>query len=697
LTLVLTAPRAHGFSTSDGERELASIEARWTALSQAPRRDAKALAELDRRASMLAADASRGLAALREEAAEHDADMAAVVAGRDWQTIEALLLKLKFRIAAIDLERALAGDAEHDRLAHAAVDGFAAFVDAPDPSLAAEARYGRGLARIAAGDRSGGIADLRAAAAERTVAARARLALADALAEAGDRGEALDVVSKQIAAGGMPRDLALRAKLLRLKLIVGMGGKQAAMAPDLGAHVAELLAAGEPWRGAALALLRGHEDLLPSGDAADPTVLLLRADAAARRNDAAAALELYRQAVARGGAAPDPAALDGLARSALGAGAWQEARSAVAGLRKTDRPFTRELALIDLRAAYGLWQAAPDAASAAALIAAADAVASVKDATADERAEAAFRRGEALRAAGDLDESIAAFAAIEAPAWQTAASVAALQGRVLRHVREPGEEPRDALLRDLGVALARGELPADARATVVLLDATVRTTPVATHPPATPPPALDPAGQRAALQRLRDFARTFPDSKALLPAVLRSRALLELDTASTPDPAMLAVLDEQLRPTVAAAVAGDLRDEVTSVSDVVTSMPAGAARDAARERGRRALAGALAFAALAAPEDRSAGRLELAQSASVLGDSATAVLLFRAEADAKPTSLRALRGLALAAEAGGDATLARTAWDRLAAIPDLPPAVREEADRARGAAAAAPQPSPARR
>src|SRR5260221_6464995 len=137
----------------------------------------------------------------------------------------------------------------------------------------------------------------------------------------------------------MPRDLTLRAKLLRLKLLVGLGAKQAGAAPDVAAQVKDLLAAGEPWRSATLALLQGHEDLLPTGDAADPTTLLLRADAAARRNDAPAALDLYRQAVARGGDAADSAAHDGLALSALGAGAWQEAHGAVARLRKTDRPF----------------------------------------------------------------------------------------------------------------------------------------------------------------------------------------------------------------------------------------------------------------------------------------------------------------------------------------------------------------------
>ena len=110
-------------------------------------------------------------------------------------------------------------------------------------------------------------------------------------------------------------------------------------------------------------------------------------------------------------------------------------------------------------------------------------------------------------------------------------------------------------------------------------------------------------------------------------------------------------------------------------------------RAALVERGRRALTAALAFAAVAPESERNAGRLDLAQSALLLGDDATAVALFRAEADANPKSLRALRGLALAAAAAGDAATARGAWDRLAAIPDLPPALREETDRARGGAA----------
>lgn len=695
LALALDAVPARAFDADGAEREMAAIEARWRALTQAPRRDAKALAELDRRTAALAADVSRGLAALREEAAERDADMAAVVAGRDWQAAEALLLKLRFRSAAVELERALAGDPDKARLARAAADGFAPFVDAPDPALAAEARYGRGLARIAAGDRSDGLADLRAAANERSVAPRARLALAESLAEAGDRGQALDAAGKLLATSGLPRDIALRAKLLRLKLLLAPPGKPApaAASAEVATLAGDLLAAGEPWRASALALLEGREELLPSGPDADASMLLLRADAAARRGDAAAAVTLYRQAAERGGTTPDPAALDGLARAAFASGDVATARTALERLRTTDRPWSRDLALLDVRSAYAVWQAAPDGAALATLTSAADALAKTAGTTPDDHAEAAYRKAEAARAAGDLDAALAGFAAIDAPAWQAAAGVAALQTRVMRHARQPEREPRDALLRDLGAALTREAWPADARATVVVLDATVRTTPAVPAGagkgagPAAPPPAHEE--QRAALVRLRAFPQRFPESAALLPAVLRARALLELAAGETPDPGALAVLDEAARAAVAGAIAGDLREEL-SVAVAVVGSPAalGGASDAERaashERARRALAAALTYAQLLPEAERADGRLELAQGALVLGDATTAVTLFRAEADAKPTALRALRGLALAARASGDVALERSAWDRLAAIPDLPPAVRAEVDGARG-------------
>ena len=360
------------------------------------------------------------------------------------------------------------------------------------------------------------------------------------------------------------------------------------------------------------------------------------------------------------------------------------ARTALDRLRRTDQPWTRDLALLDLRSAYAAWQAAPDTASSAALASAADALVRTGGATPDDRAEAAYRKAEAARAAGDLDAALAGFAGIDAPAWQAAAGVAALQTRVIRYARKPEQEPRDALLRDLAAALAREAWPADARATVVVLDATVRTAPAAAGLP-----VLAEAEQRAALERLRGFPKRFPESQALLPAVLRARALLELDAGETPDPGALAVLDEAARATVAGAIAGDLREEVSVAVAVVGSpaAPGGASdavRAAARARAGRALAAALAYAQLLPEAERAAGRLELAQSALMLGDATTAVALFRAEADAKPTSLRALRGLALAARASGDAALERSAWDRLAAIPDLPPAVREEVESARG-------------
>jgi len=690
--LVVGAAPSRAFDIAGGEREMASIEARWSALTQAPRRDAKALGELERRAAALAADASRGLAEQREEAAERDADMAAVVAGRDWQATEALLLRLRFRIAAIQLERALAGDPDKARLARAAVDGFAPFVDAPDATLAAEARYGRGLARIAAGDRADGLADLRAAASQSGVAPRARLALAESLADGGDRSAALDALAKLLATGGLPRDLALRAKLLRLKLLLPAGAKSAPAPAEAGKLAAELLAAGEPWRSSALALLDGREDLLPSGADAGPGVLLLRADAAARRGDAAAATTLYREAVEQGGATPDPAALEGLARLSFASGDVATARSALDRLRTTDRAWSRDLALLDLRSAYAAWQAQPDAATASALVTAADALARTPGTSPDDRAEAAYRKAEAARAAGDVDAAIAGFAAIDAPAWQAAANVAALQARIGRFARDPKREPRDVLLRDLGAALARDKWPEDARATVVVLDATVRTAPV---PGAV---ALPAAEQRAALARLRAFGERYPNSAVLLPAALRARALLELDVGEAPDTSALVILDEPSRAPVAAAIAGDLREEVTLAVEVtaLAATPAtaagavGAAQDAARDRGRRALAGALAFTVLAPPAERTAGRLDLAQAALALGDAPTAVALFRPEADAKPPSLRALRGLALAAQASGDPALARDVWQRLAALPDLPPALRAEAAAALGGAGASP-------
>ena len=176
-----------GLTAESAAGQLAAIESRARALSSAVRPDAAALAELESRARRLADEAATALGAMREEAAERDADMAAVVTSAAWKSLEGLILQLRFRIAAIELDRAQAGGP--DRLAHAreAERGFEAFVDAPDPELAAESRYGRGLARIAGGERTSGEADLREAATLPAVAVRARLALARSLAASGRR------------------------------------------------------------------------------------------------------------------------------------------------------------------------------------------------------------------------------------------------------------------------------------------------------------------------------------------------------------------------------------------------------------------------------------------------------------------------------------------------------------------------------
>jgi hypothetical protein len=138
---------------------------------------------------------------------------------------------------------------------------------------------------------------------------------------------------------------------------------------------------------------------------------------------------------------------------------------------------------------------------------------------------------------------------------------------------------------------------------------------------------------------------------------------------------MLDALPEGERAATAAAVAGDLRDELAALA----AARAGGVDPA---RVRATLGGALAFAALAPEAERAAGRLELAEGALALGEAASALALFRAEAEARPSALRALRGLALAAEASGDTAGARAAWQRLAVLPDLPPVLREEAERA---------------
>jgi hypothetical protein len=667
-----------------GDAELAAIESRWKALASAGSRDRRALAELDARARTLSSAASRSLGAMREEAAERDADMVALIASPAWVAAEELLVKLRFRIAAIELERALAGDSDRTRLARAAADAFSDFVDAPDTTLAAEARYGRGLARLILGDRDAGLGDLRAAATVASVAPRARIATAEALAESGRRGEALDLVTRQLAAGHLSRDLELRAELLRLKLLVDAAAKSGARSgeradrpplDEASALASDLLGAGPPWRSATLALLAGKEELLPAGAGADHELLRLRADALARRGDARGALAAYRLAVAAAPTPGDPVALEGLARAAVAAGAWAEAGDALDRLRATGRPGTRELAILELRAAYGLWRAAPAEASGRAVVRAADRLSSASGARPGERAEAAYRRAEVTRASGDLAGATAAFAAIDEPSWRIPARTSWLQTRALHHARNPAAEPRDDLLRDLAAWLARRDLPADARAAAIVLDATLRTEiPGAGRAPGVAR-TLDPAEQRAALRRLRDFPAAFPGSAALLPAVLRARALLEIELAEETGPAILEVLAPGQTSAAAAAIAGDLRE--------LALAGAATADQASRARSRRALVAAVAFGALAPPRERSAERLELARAALDLGDPRLAERLYRSELAEKPASLSALRGVALAAEAAGDAAGARAAWDRVAARPDLPPALRVEVERHR--------------
>src|SRR5690606_13007034 len=151
----------------------------------------------------------------------------------------------------------------------------------------------------------------------------------------GDRTQALDTLAKLLASGSLPRDLALRAKLMRLELLLPARGAKTPVPAEASKLGGELLAAGGPWRTSALALIAGREDLLPSGPDADAAVLLLRADAAARNDDAATAATLYAQAVERGGETPDPAALEGLARASLAMGDVATTRSALERLRKS--------------------------------------------------------------------------------------------------------------------------------------------------------------------------------------------------------------------------------------------------------------------------------------------------------------------------------------------------------------------------
>src|SRR5262249_5607669 len=161
-----------------------------------------------------------------------------VIRSSAWRDTEELIAKLRFRIATIKLERALASDSDKVALAKQAAAGFTVYVDAPDAELAAESRYGRGLARIAAGDRDGGLADLPAAGAYGPIAARSKLAIAEAQIEMGKRGEALDGVTRLLSGGGLGPDLERRAELLRLRLLLEGTKPGDKLAPAAAADVA---------------------------------------------------------------------------------------------------------------------------------------------------------------------------------------------------------------------------------------------------------------------------------------------------------------------------------------------------------------------------------------------------------------------------------------------------------------------------
>lgn len=669
-----------GLTAESAAGQLAAIESRARALSSAVRPDAAALAELESRARRLADEAATALGAMREEAAERDADMAAVVTSAAWKSLEGLILQLRFRIAAIELDRAQAGGP--DRLAHAreAERGFEAFVDAPDPELAAESRYGRGLARIAGGERTSGEADLREAATLPAVAVRARLALARSLAASGRRGEALALAEQQVAAGGASREQVLDAKLLALGLRVEAlparrrdGARQpgaAGPSRDAGGATArlaaDLLAAGEPWRAAALERLRAHEDLLPAGPGADAAALRLRAEAIARSGDAPGALAAYREAVRRDPGHADPAVLAGLCRAAVATGEYRESADALQRLHASGAPWSRELALVELRTAHGIWQAAAGPETAAQMGAAAKAVAERGDSTAEDRAEAAFHAAEVARGAGDLDRAIAAFSAVGAGPWRGPARIAALQCRARRLARDPKSEPREVLLRDLEAAIADRATPVDARDAAIVLDATLRT---AGGDPKEAGAASARDGERTALARVREITRRRTSAPALLASAVRAQAVLEVECADRPDPALLDAIPVAARPEAAAEIAGDLREIALHARDDSTA--------------RRALDGAIAFSARATGNRRSEGRMDLAERALALGDPRTALDLFRAASAERPASLAAMRGTALAAAAAGDPEAARVAWAGLAAMPDLPEALRAEAERAR--------------
>jgi len=677
LVLLATSRQASAWTAEEGAAAFAQLEARWKAATSVAQRNLRNLAELDASAADLASRAAAGLRQMRESAAERDADMAAVIASSEWRDTEALVAKLRFRIAWIKLERALAGDPARRELAKAASDGFTVFVEAPDPDLAAESRYGRGLARVAAGDREGGLTDLRAAAQTPSVKPRADLAVAETLADAGRSDEALALLAHTSPAG-LPPDLAHRAELLRLRLLLARGGRprgapgEKSGAPAGDAEVSRLAAtlvkAGSPWREAALALLAGHEDRLADSAEIGPLLLRLKADALARSGDASAALAAYREVLASPEGRDDAAAHEGLARAAVALGQWSDATAAIGWLREHHAGEPRDLARLELRAAYGAWHAAPSDANAAALASSVAAMRAAAGASRDDLSEAAFRAAELDRAAGQLDDAIAELAKIDADAWRAPAELAVLQCRFLRHEREPAREPLAPLAHDLDAFIAKPGVSAEARAPAVVLAGALAAEAASAVPGHGDSSALGRNDLAAALARLRDFPTRYPQATTLLPAALRARVRLAVALDEPVDVSLLNALPETQRGPVAAQIVSDLRADTARLAD---------AGEAARAV--RCLRSAVAFAALAPAGGDDKDQADLAQRALDLGESTLALELFRRQATAHPGSVSALRGVALAAEASGDSRTAREAWQKIAALPDLPEVLRKEA------------------
>jgi hypothetical protein len=680
--LLATSRQAFAWTAAEGADAFAQLEARWKAATSVAQRNLRTLAELDASAADLATRAANGLRQMRESAAERDADMATVIASSEWRDTEALVAKLRFRIAWIKLERALAGDPAKRELAKAASDGFTVFVEAPDPELAAESRYGRGLARVAAGDRDGGLADLRAAAENQSVKPRAELAIAETLADGGRQDEALAMLARS-GLSGLPPDLAHRAELLRLRLLVARAGRsrgaqsEKAGAPGGGATAdaeisrlaAVLVKAGSPWREAAIAVLAGHEDRLADSPEIGPVLLRLKADSLARSGDASAALTAYRAVLATPEGRDDAAAHEGLARAAVALGQWPQATEAIAWLRAHQGGNPRELARLELRAAYGAWHAAPSAETAAALAAGVAQVRGTAGASRDDLSEAAFRSAELDRASGKLDEALAELAKIDAEAWRPPAALAILQCRFLRHEREPAREPLVPLARDLDTFIVKPGASDEARApAVVLAGALAAETASAVDGPGSA--SLERRDLDTALARLREFPARYPKAASLLPAALRARARLEAALDEQVDVSLLKSLPEGERAAVATQIVSDLRADTARLAD---------AGEGNRPRAIRCLRHAVAFAAIAPAGGDDGDQAELAQRALDLGESALALELYRKQAAAHPGSVGALRGLALAAEASGDSRAAREAWQKIAALPDLPEVLRKEA------------------